>query len=94
MAKYVPTPQDMLANAHNNWRWSRGEKGATMPRKAFDDPKLVDFYKRRRAEGAVYVALEDVSQDELRTAMEWYKKNTDWSAFKRTDWEKAYATLN
>lgn len=28
------------------------------------------------------------------TESEWYRANTDWSAFKRKDWEKAYATLN
>lgn len=88
--------ESMLANAHNNWRWSQGHKNAaTSARAVLDDPRYVMLYKIGREEhGTVYTALEDVPREELKLAMEWYREHTGWSAFKRKDCEKAYAALN
>lgn len=85
----------MLANAHNNWCAAHGGQMMTVLRSAYEDPRYAEFYKHQReVRGYVFTLLEDVPHETLRMAMDWYKKHTDWSAFKRTDWEKAYASLN
>lgn len=78
--------QSMLANAMNNFH-KRG------PRVAFYPRATIEKYGDGLLKGYVKVAVEDVPREELRAAMDEYRKNTDWSAFKRKDWEAAYATL-
>lgn len=91
---YVPTIEDMLANAYNNWRREHvGDKLTVCPQATLE--KHTKFYRDfEQNHGYKTISLDCVTSAELKTAMEWYKGHTDWSAFKKKDWEKAYASLN
>lgn len=39
------------------------------------------------------VAVENIPGETLITAMNEFRDGTDWSGWKRRDWEAAYATL-
>ncbi|URA06996.1 hypothetical protein P9A47_gp28 [Xanthomonas phage Elanor] len=76
----------MLANAMNNFH--KGPANTVYYPRAtiekYGDSMLPTYTK---------VAVEDVPREDLRAAMDAYRANTDWSAFKRKDWDAAYATL-
>lgn len=90
---YMPTNEDMFANAYNNWRREHvGDKVTVAPQATF--AKYGDHYKRLEYAGFRTISLDCITSAELKVAMEWYRDNTDWSAFTRCDWEAAYAALN
>lgn len=90
---YVPTTDDMLANAYNNYpHRPQKDKISVIPRATLE--KNREFYADHDAYWQkLTLPLDSVPRDELRKAMEWYRGHTDWSAFKKRDWQAAYATL-
>lgn len=87
MAKYVCTPQDMVANAANNY-CEREERILYYPRATLEANKE-SFERMSERHGYVYRAVEDCSKDFVTRALNFYERNTDWSAFKRKDWQAA-----
>lgn len=87
MAKYVSTPQDMAANAANNYS-EHEERMIFTPRATLETNSEL-YEKMRKDYGYVVKAIEDCSKDFVRRALESYEQNTDWSAFKRKDWKEA-----
>jgi hypothetical protein len=83
---YKPTVQDMLSNAFNNWR-SKPADQIAMPK---DRVTQIAELLRGRYE---VVAVESIERGHLILAMEAYHANTDWSAFKREDWQAAWDFL-
>ena len=79
----------MLANAVNNHRISQHGKlaVAAYPR------ATIEKLKDDKTFSTNVVAVEDLPREEAVAAMEWYAENTDWSAFKRKDWQAAMETL-
>lgn len=74
--------ESMLANAFNNAQSAR-----------IAIPRAVITSGDRERLGSRLVALEDVPVAELRAAMDWYKANTDWSAFSKKQFAAALSTL-
>jgi hypothetical protein len=79
---------DLVANAFNNWYANVGGKEVAYPRATIE--KNADLFKRA---GLDVIVVEDVPVNTLRDAMLWFRDNTDWSAFKRADFDTAYAAL-
>lgn len=89
MAKYVSTPQDMAANAANNYA-QHEERMMYLPRSTHN--ANVDFYtKMTKDYGYTITLIEDCSKDFVSRALSDYERSTDWSAFKRKDWQEAVA---
>lgn len=87
MARYVATPQDMAANAANNY-CEHEDRVLYYPRATIE--KYTDsFAGMTRDHGYVYRAIEDASKDFVERALNNYANSTDWSAFKRKDWQAA-----
>ena len=87
MARYVSTPQNMAANAANNYS-EHEERMMFIPRATLDANAA--FYENmRKNHGYEIKAIEDCGTDFVRRALNWYEHNTDWSAFKRKDWQEA-----
>lgn len=81
------TNESMLCNAFNNR--SRTQRVIAMP------PKVLDNHAVMALERAGYSVLDVnvIKKSVLRQAMIAYLENTDWSAFSRSDWDKAMAEL-
>ena len=75
----------IIANALNNLAASRGEKVIVANR-----INLQTFKPLSEKHGYTVIALEDVEPSKMREALDWFRRNTDWSAFKKKDWLKAW----
>lgn len=93
MAKYISTTDDMLANAYNNWRMEHVKDKLTVAPNSTVEKYREMYASIEREGGFRTISLDCITAAELKVAMEWYKANTDWSAFKKSHWEAAYATL-
>lgn len=87
MAKYVPTVEDMVANAANSY-CEHEERILYYPRAELEKDHE-SFKTMSERHGYVYRAVEDCSKDFVTRALNHYARNTDWSAFKRKDWQAA-----
>lgn len=87
MAKYVPTVEDMVANAANNY-CKHEDRVLYYPRATIESNEE-SFKRMSERHGYVYRAIEDCSKDFVSRALSHYERNTDWSAFKRKDWQAA-----
>lgn len=85
---YNPTTEDMLANAFNNWP-EKPAKTIVYPQETLKQRTWGSL----EAAGYTVISLDCVTAAELKRAMEWYKQNTDWSAFSKSQWEAAYTSL-
>lgn len=100
MKTYIPVPQDMLANAMNNFKI---HEAAVREGIREMDVKMrhygnVVFMPRATAhlntvESFDVRAVEDQPLEDVLEAMMWYRGNTDWSAFKKKDWQDAMLSL-
>ena len=86
---YVATIEDMLANAYNNWP-EKPAKTIVYPQATLEKRS----WGALESAGYTVISLDCVTSAELKRAMEWYENNTDWSAFKRKDWQAAMDSLN
>lgn len=75
----------IIANALNNLAASRGEKVVAISRR-----NLKLYASLSTKHGCTVVAVEDIEPPKLREALEWFRLNTDWSAFTKKDWVKAW----
>lgn len=91
---YIATVQDMLANAYNNWRKQHvKDKITVVPQTTL--AANVDFYRQYDSNwGYTTISLDCITSAELKTAMEWYRTHTDWSAFNKRDWQAAMDSLS
>ena len=51
------------------------------------------YERSLKPHGYTIKRFEDTTDEERRAALEWYRKNTDWSAFKKKDWIVAYEAV-
>lgn len=79
-------PKMMLANAYNNWKSKPASDICFLDKEGATSSVL-------RERGYNVITVDDVPRGHLILAMEAYKQNTDWSAFKPHDWDEAWATL-
>ena len=77
------TVEFMICNAMNN--------SPTKGNKVFTSATNETFYKELF--GGRVVMMSDVTREEKIAALESYKAKTDWSAFKKWDWQAAMNTL-
>lgn len=89
MAKYICTPQDMAANAANNYCEHEDGKILYYPQATIDEDRDGFITKMKTQWGYEIRAVEAVSKDFVTRALNSYERNTDWSAFKRKDWQAA-----
>ncbi|QKW95611.1 hypothetical protein AXL3_36 [Stenotrophomonas phage vB_SmaS-AXL_3] len=89
---YDAMNESMLANAYNNWlnEHRKEQKLVVYPQATLEKYT----HDGLRNAGYTVISLDCVTTAELKRAMEWYKQNTDWSAFKRKDWQAAMDSLN
>lgn len=74
----------IYSNAMNNFQ----SACVYFPQAVIDSQPVI-----KRTFGDKAVAIETVDRNEVREAMESYARLTDWSAFRRADWEAAMAAL-
>lgn len=100
MKRYVVTPQDMLANAMNNFkiRQAADRLGVRIFDVKMSDYGNVSYSPRAtihltRPSTFVMKAIEDEPLENVIEAMMSYRENTDWRAFKKSDWQNAMQSL-
>ena len=84
--------KSMKANALNNHakRFNPNSNVVVYPQATIDKPENAERFKRL---GWQVAAVESLHDSIVKEAMDWYKENTDWTAFKPYHWEAAYRTL-
>jgi len=81
--------EDVLANAYNNWP-EKPTKTIVYPQATLQSRSWSSLEQA----GYTVISLDCIAPAELKRAMEWYEKNTDWSAFERKDWQAAMESLS